>query len=329
MANHIPDDFYRIGSVAALTGIAVERLRAWERRHGFSPAHKNGRTRFYSANQLEKLKTIKHLIDRGQTVSSVINLSESQLKQRLTDQSVPAMRMTAFAGEALSPKVGLVGANLLQLEQQQDSNEHLDIVARWANLNALLDQSQQQERPDVLVLQVPVLSSQDIAKAQQALPGCKVISAYQFATAAELSRCQSQDAPVLKWPLDWREIEYTCLEEAKRYLKSLGYAKRRFSDEELIALSVGDEDPNRPTQHLVEAIHQVNALAAFLQSCAEEHSGGTGPDADKSAALSGACGDAAYARAYLETALQAVTASASAGDTYQAMTPSDSAGLTH
>ena len=60
MTNQIPDDFYRIGSVAALTGIAVERLRAWERRHGFSPAHKNGRTRFYSADQLEKLKKIKN-----------------------------------------------------------------------------------------------------------------------------------------------------------------------------------------------------------------------------------------------------------------------------
>ena len=39
MANPLADDFYRIGSVAALTGIAVERLRAWERRHDFSPAH--------------------------------------------------------------------------------------------------------------------------------------------------------------------------------------------------------------------------------------------------------------------------------------------------
>ena len=130
MTNQIPDDFYRIGSVAALTGIAVERLRAWERRHGFSPAHKNGRTRFYSADQLEKLKKIKHLIDRGQTVSSVINLSESQLHQRLTDQTTDTINATMQPGEALSPKVGLVGANLLQLEQQQDSNEHLNIVAR-------------------------------------------------------------------------------------------------------------------------------------------------------------------------------------------------------
>ena len=128
MTNQIPDDFYRIGSVAALTGIAVERLRAWERRHGFSPAHKNGRTRFYSADQLEKLKKIKHLIDRGQTVSSVINLSESQLNQRLTDQTTDTINATMQPGEALSPKVGLVGANLLQLEQQQDSNEHLMIV---------------------------------------------------------------------------------------------------------------------------------------------------------------------------------------------------------
>ena len=146
MANYIPDDFYRIGSVAALTGIAVERLRAWERRHGFSPAHKNGRTRFYSADQLEKLKKIKHLIDRGQTVSSVINLSESQLHQRLTDQTTDTISATMQPGEALSPKVGLVGANLLQLEQQQDSNEHRNIVARWANLNALLDQGQQKEK---------------------------------------------------------------------------------------------------------------------------------------------------------------------------------------
>ena len=329
MTNQIPDDFYRIGSVAALTGIAVERLRAWERRHGFSPAHKNGRTRFYSADQLEKLKKIKHLIDRGQTVSSVINLSESQLHQRLTDQTTPTNNDSTRAGGAFLPKVGLVGANLLQLEQRQDSNGHLDIVARWANLNALLDPGQQQEEPDVLVLQVPVLSSLDIAKAQQAHPGCKIISAYQFATAAELSRCQSQDAPVLKWPLDWREIEFTCLEESKRYLKSAGYAKRRFSDEELIALSVGDNDPNRPTQHLVEAIHQVNALADFLQRCAEEDGSGTESDHGKSAALSDACGDAAYARAYLETALEAVTTSASTGDTFQPLAPSDNTGLTH
>lgn len=305
MSNHVPDDYYRIGSVAALTGIAIERLRAWERRYGFSPAHKNGRTRFYSVNQLERLKKIKHLIDRGQTVSSVINLNESQLNQRFSNTETHP-NPNSHGPELAAPRVGLVGANLLQLEQRQEPSERLDIVARWANLGALLDPTHQQEAPDVLILQVPVLSLADIDKAQQAMPQCKIISAYQFATAAELSRCQAQDVPILKWPLDWREVEFTCLEESKRHLKTIGYVHRRFSDEELIALSVGDENPNRPTQHLVDAIHQVNALSAFLQSCAEED----GVEAQLNDALGEACSDAAYARAYLESALQSIATSA-------------------
>ncbi|MEM6709905.1 MAG: MerR family transcriptional regulator [Pseudomonadota bacterium] len=32
-----PVELYRIGAVAQLTGIAVERLRAWERRYGLAP----------------------------------------------------------------------------------------------------------------------------------------------------------------------------------------------------------------------------------------------------------------------------------------------------
>lgn len=323
MSNHVPEDYYRIGSVAALTGIAIERLRAWERRYGFSPAHKNGRTRFYSVSQLERLKKIKHLIDRGQTVSSVINLNESQLNQRFSNTGTNP-DLDSKGPQLATPRVGLVGANLLQLEQRQEPSDRLDIVARWANLGALLDPTHQQEAPDVLILQVPVLSLAEIQKAQQAMPQCKIISAYQFATAAELSRCQAQDVPILKWPLDWREVEFTCLEESKRHLKTTGYAQRRFSDEELIALSVGDDDPNRPTQHLVDAIHQVNALSAYLQSCAEED--GLGGQTNE--AFGDACSDAAYARAYLESALQSVAAGAEPTPSAHQTAP-EAGGLTH
>lgn len=323
MSNHVPEDFYRIGSVAALTGIAIERLRAWERRYGFSPAHKNGRTRFYSVSQLERLKKIKHLIDRGQTVSSVINLNESQLNQRFSNTETNS-DLDSKGPQLATPRAGLVGANLLQLEQRQEPSDRLDIVARWANLGALLDPTHQQEAPDVLILQVPVLSLAEIQKAQQAMPQCKIISAYQFATAAELSRCQAQDVPILKWPLDWREVEFTCLEESKRHLKTTGYTQRRFSDEELIALSVGDDDPNRPTQHLVDAIHQVNALSAYLQSCAEEEPTG----GQTNTALGDACSDAAYARAYLESALQSIAAGVEQPPSPH-QTTSESGGLTH
>ena len=241
---------------------------------------------------------------RGQTVSSVINLSESQLNQRLRSGQSASLGSSTNSTSSPLPSVGLVGANLVQLEQSQEHSDRLNIVARWANLAALFDQDEQQPSPEVLVLQLPVLSAQDIAKAQQALPGCRIVSTYQFATAAELSLCQQQDAPVLKWPLDWREIEYTCLEESKNPVKSSGYANRRFTDEELIALAVGDDDPNLPTQQLVEAIHQINALSGFLQSCADEQTTNT----SQSAALGVASSDASWARTYLESALHSVSA---------------------
>jgi hypothetical protein len=62
----LDDDLYRIGTVAGLTGVSVERLRAWDRRYGLAPAHRAGKTRFYNRAQLERLKRIKQLIDEGQ-----------------------------------------------------------------------------------------------------------------------------------------------------------------------------------------------------------------------------------------------------------------------
>ena len=45
MTDYPAQDLYQIGSVTALTGIAAERLRAWERRYGFKPAEKKGKIR--------------------------------------------------------------------------------------------------------------------------------------------------------------------------------------------------------------------------------------------------------------------------------------------
>ena len=54
-------ELYRIGTVAKLTGISVECLRAWERRHGLEPAERDGRTRYYSRSQLKRLEKIREI----------------------------------------------------------------------------------------------------------------------------------------------------------------------------------------------------------------------------------------------------------------------------
>ena len=76
-------ELYRIGTVAKLTGISVECLRAWERRHGLEPAERDGRTRYYSRSQLQRLQTIKTLTEAGHPISSLVELSSEQLDARI------------------------------------------------------------------------------------------------------------------------------------------------------------------------------------------------------------------------------------------------------
>jgi DNA-binding transcriptional MerR regulator len=299
------NDFYRIGTVASLTGIAVERLRAWERRYQFSPAHKDGRTRFYSRAQLEILIQIKRLVDQGQAISSVIHLTGEQLKARAEDNT-EYDPIKNPAGQ--TPTVGLIGANLLQLEQRTKDDTRLDIVSRWANVDAFLRELGGQpaiEAPQVLVLQLPVLTDQSIQRAQRALPSSKIITLYQFATANQISRCQAEEIATLKWPLTWAEIEYSCINEFGMPRLHGIIAPWRFSDEELIAIAADDQDPNQPARHLVEQIHQLNGLTDYLQVCAnEEEIQENLKKKDKLKALGQSKTETAQARAQLENALE-------------------------
>ena len=103
------DDLYRIGAVASITGISAERLRAWERRYGVTPAYRAGKTRFYSKVQLERLSKLKQLSDNGQPISSIVELSDAELDARLA-----AQRRMPRRGGRRKPRTGLIGGARLQ-----------------------------------------------------------------------------------------------------------------------------------------------------------------------------------------------------------------------
>ena len=55
---------YGIGTVARLTGLKPDTLRAWERRYGFPAPGRDARGhRSYSSNQIEELRVVKRLQD--------------------------------------------------------------------------------------------------------------------------------------------------------------------------------------------------------------------------------------------------------------------------
>lgn len=289
------NDLYRIGTIATLTGIAVERLRAWERRYGLEPARRSGKTRFYSRAQLDQLTRIKQLIDQGHPIGSLAGLSAQQLAERATARPEPAATRSGR-----STRTGLIGPNLLVLELQQEEQSRLDVRGRWANLDAFLAERAGMEPLDVVVVQMPVLLAHRVDAIAAAQPSARLVALYQFTTPRHLAAVQEQDIPALQWPASWQAIEHACSSSAGLPLRAARAAERRFSDADLVAIAASSTDPNRCPQHLVELISSLNAFAEYSSNCAES------VGADRGGIYERIHTDTTQARAQLELALEAL-----------------------
>ncbi len=287
----LEEDLYRIGTVASLTGVAVERLRAWDRRYGLAPAHRVGKTRFYNRAQLDRLMRIKQLIDQGQPISSLVDLSDEQLARRIS----ATQQITAF-----SPRIGLIGPNLLVLEHQSDTT--VQVAARWANMNAFASCPNEPVGLDVVVVQLPVLGFQHIDNIEKIYPEVRIVALYQFATEKHLNRVLERGIMALEWPLGWPEIERACQSGIDLPLRTARTAPRRFTDEQLIAIAANANDPSRSVEHLVDLISRLNAFAEYSLAW---------QDADEAPAGTAALherlhGDVTQGRLQLEYALEAL-----------------------
>ncbi len=89
-----------IAAVERDTGLGKDTLRVWERRYGFPKPGRDAKgERLYPAEQVEKLRLIRCLLDRGQRPSKVVGASMKDLR---------AMLETAEAPKASESKPGAV-----------------------------------------------------------------------------------------------------------------------------------------------------------------------------------------------------------------------------
>ncbi len=292
--NHAEDDLYRIGAVAKLTDISVERLRAWERRYALLPAKREGKTRFYSRAQVERLKKIQHLIDQGHAISTLVDLSDEHLDARLLSREEPAAKPAT---------IGLIGPNVVMLEQSQNDTMRVNVASRWANLDAFADDDlSTTQRLDALVIQIPVLAPETIQFIEKKQPGVRLVLLYQFATETQIEASMRAGHPVLQWPAAWADIEQACANTAAAPIRAARAAPNRYSDEELIAIASSSDDPQGLPQHLVNLITQLNAFSEFAMDCADQ---AALEDGEAQGALYEQLhNDTSHARAQLELALE-------------------------
>lgn len=81
---------YKIGVVSKLTGISIDRLRAWERRYAAVVPKRGERSRGYEQADIDRLILLRRAVDRGHAISSVANLPDPEIRSLLGDDLDPA-----------------------------------------------------------------------------------------------------------------------------------------------------------------------------------------------------------------------------------------------
>lgn len=75
---------YNINAVSRITGLSAFVIRAWEKRYKVViPGRTDTNRRFYSEEDIEKLKLLKEAVDRGNNIGNVAGLSIQSLKEML------------------------------------------------------------------------------------------------------------------------------------------------------------------------------------------------------------------------------------------------------
>ena len=261
-------DLYRIGAVSKLTEISAERLRAWERRYNLQPAQRNGKTRFYDSGQIERLKKIKVLLDRGQAIGQLIKFSNEELDARLAIKP----------GRVGSTRVGLVGASLILAERDQEQSR-LNVLGRWASLETFESCTDLLPALDVLLVQLPSLDSQQIQRLRSIVPYTRLVCAYRYARQSDFETAADLGVALLRWPAPWSDVEYACLSRAMAPGGDDRTELRRFTEDELLQIAMSESRVGCGcARGLVELITELDAFSVHASRCGngdDKHPGAT------------------------------------------------------
>jgi methanogenic corrinoid protein MtbC1 len=71
---------YPIRAVSRLTGIGIDTLRAWERRHGAVTPFRDDRGRMYTDADIARLRLLRGAVEHGHTIGRLAGLTDAELR---------------------------------------------------------------------------------------------------------------------------------------------------------------------------------------------------------------------------------------------------------
>ncbi len=275
---------YKIGAVSRITGIGIETLRMWERRYGaVEPARGKGTGRLYSEADISRLTLLKQLVDKGNSISTVANLDQQALIQRLESmQQLAGSRKESALGTNHRLRGLVCGRSLpLNLRINQDQLRHIELVAACDSLQDI-DSSLPVGDLDLLLVEYPVVHQEDIRKIREAasLCGCEnVLVVYAYCNKKVLNNLAIEGIHVLPAPVMPALIDRRCRElfmtvtetrtdDLANTVKEAEPLVRRYDDATLAritasATSINCECPH----HLADIIYKLAAFEEYSASC--------------------------------------------------------------
>lgn len=207
----LPDNVYRIGAVARLTGIPADTLRIWERRYQLvEPQRTEKGGRLYTQDDVTRLTMIKTLVDQGHAISTVAPLDGLALRDRLA-RSRPDNLPTPGSG---IQEVCVVGQALMVRAHNTDGMpEGLELAGSYTSLDAFLDD---ETECDTLIIEYPFLDRHTLRELQDDNLTQRVrrlIVIYAFAPSPILRQFKRLQITTQRAPIGIEHVWQMCLDQ--------------------------------------------------------------------------------------------------------------------
>jgi DNA-binding transcriptional MerR regulator len=86
---------YPIRAVSKLTGIGIDTLRAWERRHGAVTPIRDDRGRMYTDADIARLRLLRGAVEHGHSIGRLAGLTDAELRHLAATASASAVSEVA------------------------------------------------------------------------------------------------------------------------------------------------------------------------------------------------------------------------------------------
>ena len=127
---------YPIRAVSKLTGIGIDTLRAWERRHGAVTPVRDDRGRLYTDADIARLRLLRAAVEHGHSIGRLAGLGDAelrhlaatagpsvaadQMRRRSLDTSALSAALHAYDAAGIDREIARLAAVLRPLDLLQD-----------------------------------------------------------------------------------------------------------------------------------------------------------------------------------------------------------------